>query len=221
MSSGQDDSGNDVNDDTPGSGDHKAFKFNIVDGKVTQVFEVKKDGTEVEKPIDDSNGEVYTVEGSAVVRTETNSTGIETTRYADLDGDGKYTRVTESWQVTDDSSTGPHFVYTGDLNYLSTGSDDKMAVRAGEDCSGGQGVDDFYIREAGHLRIGDFKSSEDGSIVFDTGLGLASKEQLQSYVSDVHYVGDDLVVEFVNNVATITLVGVGSDISWDDVQVLS
>ncbi len=220
MSTGQDDSGNDVTDDSSGSGGGgKAFKFTIVDGKVTEVFEVK-DGIEEPKPIDDDNGETYTVESEEVVRTEINAFGTEITRYADFDGDKLYSRISESWQGSDDSP-GPHFRHDGELNYLSTEGDDSMAVRAGEDCSGGQGADDFYIREAGDLRIGDFKSSEDNSIIFDTGFGLTSKEELQGYVTDVHYDGDDLVVAFVNNVATITLVGVGADVSWDDVQVLS
>lgn len=70
MSSGQDDSGNDVNDDTPGSGGgNKSFKFTIVDGKVTEVFEVK-DGVEEPKPIDDDGSETYTVESGEVVRTD-------------------------------------------------------------------------------------------------------------------------------------------------------
>ncbi len=220
MSSGQDDSGNDVNDDTSGSGGgNKSFKFTIVDGKVTEVFEVK-DGVAEPKPIDDDGSETYTVESGEVVRTDINEFGTEITRYADFDGDQLYSRIAESWQGNDDSP-GPHFRHDGDLSYLSTDSDDSMAVRAGEDCHGGQGADDFYIREAGDLRIGDFKSSEDNSIIFDTGYGISSKEELQSYVTGAHYNGDDLVVEFVNNVATITLVGVGSDISWDDVQVLS
>lgn len=220
MSTGQDDSGNDVTDDSSGSGGGgKAFKFTIVDGNVTQVFEVK-DGVDEPKPIDDDGSESYTVESGEVVRKEINAFGTEFTRYADFDEDGIYNRISESWQGNDDSP-GPHFRHNGDLNYLSTEGDDSMAVRAGEDCSGGQGADDFYIREAGDLRIGDFKSSEDNSIIFDTGFGLTSKDELQGYVSEVHYEGDDLIVAFVNNVATITLVGVGADVSWDDVQVLS
>ncbi len=220
MSTGQDDSGNDVNDDSSGGGGGgKAFKFTIVDGKVTEVFEVK-DGVAEPKPIDDDGSESYTVENGVVVRTEKNAFGTEITRYTDSDGNGLYSRISESWQGSDDSP-GPHFRHDGDLSYLSTVGDDSMAVRAGEDCSGGQGADDFYIREAGDLRIGDFKSSEDNHIIFDTGFGLASKEELQGYVTGVQYNGDDLVVTFVNNVATITLVGVGADVSWDDVQVLS
>lgn len=220
MSTGQDDSGNDVTDDSTGSGGGgKAFKFTIVDGEVKQVFEVK-DGVDEPKPIDDDGSESYTVESGEVVRKEINAFGTEFTRYADFDEDGIYNRISERWQGNDDSP-GPHFRHDGDLSYLPTESNDSMVVRAGEDCSGGQGADDFYIREAGDLRIGDFKSSEDNSIIFDTGFGLTSKDELRNYVTDAHYDGDDLVVEFVGNVATITLVGVGADISWDDVQVLS
>lgn len=222
-----DDNGdNSDNDDddvshTPESGEHKAFQFTIADGQVTEVFEIK-DGVPEPKPIDDDGGETFKVDGDGVVtRTEEESFGTEITRYADIDGDTLYNRISE--QFLANSPNGP-FKFEDNLFYSSTDGDDFIAVRGEEDCQGGNGTDQFVFREAAHLRIGDFSSSTGDSLVFDTGLGLTSIEQLQGFVTGTHQDGENFVVDFGPDVS-ITFVGVQADqpgqISWDDVSVLS
>ena len=210
-----------VNDDRPGSGDRKGYQFTINDNnEVVEVFEIKKGVPEL-KPIDDDGTETYAVnENGEVVRTDDEpEIGTEITVYADADGDGTYFRVSEQWAL-DSPEDGP-FRFEGRLVYSPTDDDDHVGVRGGEDCHGGQGADDFVIREAAHLRIGDFNSSEDNFIIFDTGLGLTSIEQLASFVTDAQHDGQDFIVYFGDDVS-ITLVGVQPDqISWDDVSVLS
>lgn len=207
-------------DDSSGSDSHKSFKFDIVGGKVTAVSELK-DGVWQSKSIDDS-GETYTVEGSEVVHTEVKPFGTETTHYADVDADGVYLRVSEQWQsATGVPDDGHHFKFEDDLSFSPSDGDDHIAVRGGEDCHGGHGADDFVVREAAHLRIADFSSLEHDSLKFDTGLGLTSLDHLKSFVTDAHYEGTDLIVDFGPDVS-ITLVGVApGQISWDDVSVLS
>lgn len=223
MSTGHDDFNDDVNDDSPEEGSHKTFQFTIVDGEVTQVFEIK-DGVPEPKSIDDDGSETYGVDSDGVVtRTEVKPFGTEITRYADIDGDTFYNRISELWQSADDAPGSGHFKFEDNLSYSPTDGDDHIAVRGGEDCHGGQGADDFVIREATHLRIADFSSNEDGLIIFDTGLGLVSVDQLASYVTGIRRSDDDqdFIVDF-GSTASITLVGVPSDqISWDDVSVLS
>lgn len=217
MSSGHDE----FEDDSSGH-DHKAFKFTVVDGKVTEVFE-QDDGAWKSESIDDDGSETYTVEGSEVIRTEVKPFGTETTHYADVDADGVYLRVSEQWQSSPDAPPdGHHFKFEDDLSFSPSDGDDHIAVRGGEDCHGGNGADDFVIREAAHLRIADFNSLDDhDTLVFDTGLGLTSIAQLASFVTDVHHDGQDFIVHFGDDVS-ITLVGVQPDqISWDDVSVLS
>lgn len=214
MSSGHDDSSSTDN--------HKSFKFDIVSGKVTAAFELD-DGVWEPKSIDDDSSETYTVEGSEVVRTEVKPFGTEITHYADVDADGVYLRVSEQWQSSPGApADGHHFKFEDDLSFSPSNGDDHIAVRAGEDCHGGQGADDFVIREAAHLRIADFNSLDDhDSLVFDTGLGLTSVTHLASFVTDVHQDGQDFIVHFGSDVS-ITLVGVApGQISWDDVSVLS
>lgn len=203
------------------SGGGKGYKFTIDAGNnITAVFEVK-DGEEKPLPIDDDGTETYTVgDNNTVVRTDEEvGVGSEITVYDDTDGDKIYHRLSEQW-APDSPGTGP-FKIEDRLVYTGTDDSEKIAVRDGEDCHGGGGKDDFVLREAGNLRIADYSSSDDGLIIFDTGLGLTSKEEVQGYVTDLHYEGDDLVVVF-GSAATVTLVGVPSDqISWDNVDVQS
>ncbi len=208
-------------DDSSSSDSHKSFKFNIVGGKVTAAFELD-DGVWKSKSIDDDGSETYDIVGSEVIRTEVKPFGTEITRYADVDGDTVYLRVSEQWKSSSGApDDGHHFKFEDSLSFSPSDNDDNIAVRGGEDCHGGHGADDFVIREAAHLRIGDFNSSEDDFIIFDTGLGLASIPQLASFVTDVHHDGQDFIVHFGDDVS-ITLVGVQPDqISWDDVSVLS
>ena len=223
MSSENDDNNHDDNGHSPDSCENKAFKFTIDNGEVTEVFEIK-DGVPEPKSIDDDGTETYAVSSDGVVtRTEVKPFGTEITRYADIDGDGNYNRISELWQSAPDAPGAGHFKFEDDLSYSSSDGDDNIAVRGGEDCHGGQGADDFVIREAVHLRIADFNSNEDGLIIFDTGLGLTSVDHLASFVTGIRRSDDDLdfIVDF-GSVASITLVGVASDqISWDDVSVLS
>lgn len=222
MSSGDDNSNRDDSGHSPDSGEHKAFRFTIDNGEVTEVFEIK-DGVPEPKSIDDDGSETYVVDSDGVVtRTEVKLFGTEITRYADIDGDGNYNRISELWQSASDAPGIGHFKFEDDLSYSSSDGDDNIAVRGGEDCHGGQGSDDFVIREAAHLRIADFNASEDGFIIFDTGLGLTSVDHLASFVTGIRRSDDDLdfIVDF-GSVASITLVGVPSDqISWNDVSVL-
>lgn len=218
----KDDSGTGVgdNDNTSGGG-HKAFQFDIVNGVVVAIFELK-DGRLEPKPIDDDGSETYTVEGNEVVRTDVEAFGTEITRYADEDGDGLYLRVSEQWIAASDAPSGgvvPRLETA--LRYSPTDGDDFIAVRGNEDSLGGLGADRFVIREAAHLRIGDFHKSDGDSLIFDTGLGLLSQEHLAGFVTDIRHDGRDLFVEFGVNVS-ITLIGVQPDqIGWDDVSVLS
>lgn len=219
-STDDDDEDDEDDDDHHDSGhSHKSFKFDIADGAVIAVYELD-DGVWELKPIDHDGSETYTVEGDTVIRTETKPFGFEITHYEDSDGDGIYFRTAEEWII---SSTGQSITpkFGGILHYLPTDNDDFIAVRGGEDGRGGLGADGFVVREAAHLRIEDFNALEDDELIFDTGLGLTSQEQLISHITDFNYDGQDFVVHFGLHVS-ITLVGVQPDeISWSNVNILS
>ena len=213
----------DSNDDNgrPGDGDHKAYKFTVENGRVVAAFE-RDDGVWEQESIDDDGTETYTVESNGdVTRTEVKPFGTEITRYSDTDGDLVFNRVSEQWQNGPNAPGSGHFVLEDNLRFSHSDDDDLIAVRRGEDCRGGGGADDFVIREAAHLRIADFNGNEDDTLVFDTGLGLTSVQHLIGFVTNAHYVGEDLIVEFGSDVS-ITIVGLQPDqASWDNVSVLS
>lgn len=215
----EDDEDDDDHHDSGHGHGHKSFKFDIADGAVIAVYELD-DGVWELKPIDDDGSETYTVEGDAVIRTETKPFGSEITRYEDIDGDGIYFRTAEEWVISPAGhSIAPKF--SGMLHYLPTNNDDFIVVRGGEDSRGGLGADGFVVREAAHLRIEDFNTLEDDELIFDTGLGLTSQEQLINHITDFNYDGQDFIVHFGLHVS-ITLVGVQPDeISWGNVNILS
>lgn len=214
-SSSDDNSSGSVN----GSGNHKAFKFEIANGQVVAVYELK-DGELKPKSLTDNGRKSYTVDGNDVIRTEIKPFGTEITRYSDDNGDGIYIRTSEQWQVSSNSN-GVVPKFTDIIHFSHSSGDDNIAVRSGEDCRGGNGADDFIVREAAHLRIDDFSSQQGDMLVFDTGLGLTSRDHLANYVTGAQYEGQNLIVNFGSDVS-ITLVGVQADqISWNDVSVLS
>lgn len=95
-----------------------------------------------------------------------------------------------------------------------------LAVIDGDDAVpfGDFGVDSFLISELGNLRIEDFSPNEGDVLRFDKSLGLESKEHLNSLISELTQEGEDLVVDFASDDASITLAGVSlEEISWDNV----
>ena len=222
-SDGVDNSSNNGGDDnSSSSGGRKSFEFEITNGVVTRVFEVK-DGQLRLDPIE--SNEVYTLDGNDVIRTEKEAFGTEIQRYSDSDGDGRYQRVSEQWIPDSGSANGPRPVIEQPLLYFSTDDSDLIAVRSDDSVKGGLGADSFVFRlESGrtnHWRIDDFHSGDDDRLVFDTGIGLTSKDHLASFITDLSYDGQNFFVGFTPDIS-ITLVGVApASISWDYVDVLS
>ncbi len=222
-----DNKGNDAEDSTAtdtgsdsNQSNHKQTLFEIIDGLVTAVFVLDNDEI-ISVPID--TDESYTIDGNDVIHNKSMHFGSQTTRHVDSDEDGSFIRDSELWTVTLDGveNDKPLPVITQLLNFLPTTDNDFLAVREGELTLAGSGADNFVFREAGHLRIGDFNASEGDMLIFDTALGLASKEHLGSLITGVATNEDSMIFSFGDDVS-ITLTGVTPDtISWDDVSVLS
>lgn len=208
----------DLNDDVSTQGD-KQYQFDFsADGTQVTAFYEYEDGVLEQEDI--GAKDVFTVTEGTVTHTRTKPFGSEVKVYQDTDGDGYYERVSEQWIGSATPPTNnPVPALAHVLRYLPTDGDDFIAVRVGGGGTGGLGADQFVVKEAGNLRIEDFDRDEGDKLVFDTGLGLANKEQLMSYITQVTQDGDNLVVEF-GSAATITLVGITlSEIGWDDVFV--
>ncbi|WP_090132359.1 calcium-binding protein [Limnohabitans sp. Rim11] len=79
---------------------NKGYKFNILNGAVTAVYEIKNGRTKFEKMDRD---EAWSVDGGNVVKTEYEHGRAETTIYSDIDGDGIFAKMSKSYS-TDSSS---------------------------------------------------------------------------------------------------------------------
>lgn len=204
------------------SNGRKSFEFEITNGAIVRVFEVKDEHLERD-PIEVN--EIYIFDGRSVIRIERELLGLEIQRFSDNDEDGRFQRFSEQW-VPDSENTGSAGpVIEQPLMYYFTDGSDLIAVRSDDPVSGGGGADSFVIRfefgQPNHWLIEDFHSIEDDRLVFDTGVGLTSKAHLAGFVTELSYDGQNFFVDFSSE-ATITLTGVTpASISWDYVDVLS
>ena len=75
---------------------NKGYKFNILNGAVTAVYEIKNGRTKFESMDRD---EVWSVDGSNVVKTEYEHGRAETTIFSDIDGDGIFAKMSKSYST--------------------------------------------------------------------------------------------------------------------------
>lgn len=86
--------------------------------------------------------------------------------------------------------------------------DDTLVGQLGTDTMiGGEGSDIFGISNIGNYVFQDFIPGVD-KVAFDTQLGIQNFTQLSPYITSIAPQGNDIVVHFVNDVASITFVGV-------------
>jgi Ca2+-binding RTX toxin-like protein len=95
----------------------KGYKFNIQNGLITSVYEIKNGRSKLEG-ID--RDESWTLDGNQVVKSEYDDGRLETSVYADTDGDGIYTRVSKTYaSVGGETIVGqsPVATYPGSKGY--------------------------------------------------------------------------------------------------------
>lgn len=100
-------------------------------------------------------------------------------------------------------------VGNGSSNILTgNGGDDTLVGQLGTDTMiGGDGADVFGLSNVGQYIFQDFIPGTD-KIAFDTRLDIHNFEQLLPFITGINTQGDDITVHFVNDVASITFVGV-------------
>ncbi|EKE17031.1 MAG: hypothetical protein ACD_10C00657G0001 [uncultured bacterium] len=96
----------------------KGYKFNIQNGSVTAVYEVRNGATRFEHM---DNDEVWSVNGSQVIKTEYDDGRLEITTYADVNGDGVFAKVSKSYAPSANTSTANAWSYGQQDSY---GDDD-------------------------------------------------------------------------------------------------
>ena len=199
---------------------HDRYSVELDDsGNVIGFTETKRDGR-IDNELDSDS--TYRFENGQLIETELEDDGsIEVKVYADLDGDGFFSKVSEQYVPSD--SSNQKFGITSQMALVGSDLDDVIALADDTPVVGGAGQDQFVMREIGNAVVSDYQYEDNDQIIIDTGLGLTSTEQVASFVTGVDY--DDLTqtlsVDF-GGVATLTVVGIQADqISWDIVSVLS
>ena len=97
---------------------NKGYKFNILNGAVTAVYEIKNGRTKFESMDRD---EVWSVDGSNVVKTEYEHGRAETTTYSDIDGDGIFAKMSKSYSTDSSSISNSLTTQTSNTNQLQNG----------------------------------------------------------------------------------------------------
>ena len=97
---------------------NKGYKFNIANGAVTAVYEVKNGRIKFEKMERD---EVWSVDGGNVIKTEYEHGRAETTIYSDIDGDGIFAKMSKSYGTDSSSIAGSLTTQSSNSNQLQNG----------------------------------------------------------------------------------------------------
>ncbi|MBL0011083.1 MAG: hypothetical protein IPP22_08930 [Nitrosomonas sp.] len=91
---------------------------------------------------------------------------------------------------------------------IGNNGDDTLIGQLGTDTLiGGDGSDIFGLSNLGHYIFQDFIPGVD-KVGFDIQLGIHNFAQLSPYITAMDTSGNDVLVHFVSNVASITFVGV-------------
>jgi hypothetical protein len=204
-----------------------ALRFTVENGTITAIHEFDDGRWEIERPDHD---ETWAWQNGQASKSEFDHGVWKTTTYADADGDGVFFRSGVTYGTPPTVTSVPTLEgHDGDAhdrdegfreNHGHSDGDDEIALYGGAATQGGLGADRFMVREAGHHEIGDFEAHHD-RIVFDTGLGLQSFEQLLGFVTGADYDGQNFTVHFGEHVS-LRLVGVNpANLAASDFEVLS
>lgn len=97
---------------------------------------------------------------------------------------------------------------SSDNTLTGNNGNDTLVGQLGNDVlSGGNGFDIFGLANVGHYRFQDFVPGAD-KVAFDTQLGLNNFDQLAPFITSIEAAGNDVVVHFVDDIASITFTGV-------------
>lgn len=118
------------------------YQFDIVDGSVTAVYEIER-GYKSQEQID--LNEIWSIDGSNIIKTEIERGITETTTYADTYGDGVFAKISKSYVSSDGSIWSGKSGTDNDDVWKGNNSDDLYYAGNGNDrLTGGYGSDDLY-----------------------------------------------------------------------------
>lgn len=174
------------------SGINEKYKFTIENNSVVAIFEFEN-GIWQQDVIE--LNEFYTVDGSSVIRTETEHGFVETTLFTDIDGNGLYSKVADDdgldAHVSDD---GTYEENDSDDEHDGNESDDDHHEDSGSDdhWEGGIGDDDFHgglgddhIDGGDDLDTAHYESEHDNYTIRHTDSGIEIDDDIGNDGHDV------------------------------------
>lgn len=173
----------------------KSYKFNIQNGQVTGVLEVKADEIEVERIEKD---EVWSLDGDDVLKKEFDDGRWEITRYIDSDGDGLFQKASKIYEPTNSSSpSGFSFLISEDNSVEGV-----YEVRSGSEKEVDFEPAEFYIDQGSLIQIIDTgKATKKVVYTDDDGDGIFSLTEssqtsgLPVYASEITDALDEVTLQ--------------------------
>jgi Ca2+-binding RTX toxin-like protein len=178
------------------------YRFEITGDQVSAVYEIERGLSKQERI---TSNESWTVQANQVIKTEYEHGVVETSVYADSDGDGLFQKVSKSYGVSDGSSirwlTSSQHGEDGDDQWRGSLVDDDFHGGAGQDrLSGGDGGDDLYggegddslygDRGTDHLEGGAGNDRLSGGLDADDLYGGDGFDSIDGGAGDDHLIGD-------------------------------
>ena len=170
------------------------YRFAISGDQVTAVYELER-GYQKQERID--SHETWIIQAGQVIKTEQEHGVIETTVYADVDGDGVFQKVAKDYGLTDGTTT--HWLADnqhgddGDNRWEGSRDDDAYHGGSGRDSlRGGDGSDDLYGGDDDDNLSGGIGNDDlDGGHANDTLYGDSGDDHLEGGIGDDRLQGGD------------------------------
>lgn len=127
----------------------KGYQFTTSNGAVSGITEIEHGSTQLKRL---EYGETWTVSGDQVIKTEIEHGFTQTSIYADADGDGIFTKISQTYSPQATSAASNVMAvnsiqggYDTDDNWTGTGASEHYYGSVGNDSlRGGDGDDDLY-----------------------------------------------------------------------------
>ena len=178
---------------------NKGYQFKVLNGAVAAVYEIKNGSAKFEKMDRD---ETWSLDGANFVKTETEHGRVETTVYADIHGDGIFSKISKSYltstAVTGNSSSSISGFdndagHGNDVLSGGYGNDDPHGADGDDRLSGDIGADDLHGRGGNDVLVGGAGSDDlYGALgndsfkytnVFESDLTISTHDSIHDFTS--------------------------------------
>ena len=157
---------------------NKGYQFTVLNGAVTAVYEIKNGRVKFEKMDRD---ETWTVDGTNIIKTESEHGRIETTTYSDINGDGIFAKMSKSY-----GTVNPVIANSSSLISGSDNDDQWRGNNSDDHYDSGHGDDAFtYVGAAANVTT----ANANGAVWFENGILYGSNDRDTAAEFQIQLVG--------------------------------